>query len=78
MINTLSKIDLSKIRWEGGGSTSIWIMSLNILLLFFDGTPYLQVPLASLPWVGIPLGVFPCSLPWLPSLARLVVWADLW
>ena len=31
MINTLSKIHLSKIGWEGGGSTSIWIMSLNIL-----------------------------------------------
>ena len=39
MINTLSKIDLSKIRWEGGGSTSIWIMSLNILFFFSDGTP---------------------------------------
>jgi len=31
MINTLSKINLSKIGWEGGRSTSIWIMSLNIL-----------------------------------------------
>ena len=41
MINTLSKIDLSKIRWEGGGSTSIWIMSLNILFVYFDGTPKL-------------------------------------
>ena len=39
MINTLSKINLSKIVWEGGGSTSIWIMSLNILFVFFDGTP---------------------------------------
>ena len=39
MINTLSKINLSKIGWEGGGSTSIWIMSLNILFFFFDGTP---------------------------------------
>ena len=39
MINTLSKINLSKIGWEGGGSTSIWIMSVNILLFFFDGTP---------------------------------------
>ena len=29
MINTVSKIILSKIGWEGGGSTSIWIMSLN-------------------------------------------------
>ena len=43
MINTLSKIDLSKIGWEGGRSTSIWIMSLNIL--FFLGGEY---PLASL------------------------------
>ena len=40
MIYTLSKINLSKIGWEGGGSTSIWIMSLNILLLFFEITPY--------------------------------------
>ena len=39
MINTLSKINLSKIGWEGGGSTSIWIMSLNILLVFLDVTP---------------------------------------
>ena len=31
MINTLSKMNLSKIGWEGGGSTSFWIMSLNIL-----------------------------------------------
>ena len=35
MINTLSKINLSKIGWEGGGSTSIWIM----YWVFFDGTP---------------------------------------
>ena len=34
MINTLSKIG-----WEGGGSTSFWIMSVNILFVFFDGTP---------------------------------------
>ena len=39
MINTLSKINLSKINlskigWEGGRSTSIWIMSLNILGFF--------------------------------------------
>ena len=34
MINTVSKINLSKIGWEGGDSTSIWIMSLNILLFF--------------------------------------------
>ena len=37
--NTVSKINQSKIGWEGGGSTSIQIMSLNILLLFFDVTP---------------------------------------
>ena len=36
MINTLSKINLSKIGWEGGRSTSIWIMSLNILFFFGD------------------------------------------
>ena len=34
MINTLSKINLSKIGWEGGRSTSIWIMPLNILFFF--------------------------------------------
>ena len=39
MINTLSKKNLSKLGWEGGGSTSIWIMSLNILFVFLDGTP---------------------------------------
>ena len=31
MINNLSKINLSRMGWEGGGSTSIWIMSLNKL-----------------------------------------------
>ena len=36
MINTLSKINLSKIGWEGSGSTSIWIMSLNILFVFLE------------------------------------------
>ena len=36
MINTLSKINLSKIGWEEGGSTSTWIMSLNILFFFGD------------------------------------------
>ena len=36
MINTLSKIHLSKIGWEGGGSTSIWMMSANILCFFYD------------------------------------------
>ena len=40
MINTLSKKNLSKIGWEGGGSTSIWIMSTSIWIMsFFDGTP---------------------------------------
>ena len=39
MINTVSKINLSKIGWEGGESTSIWIMSFNILFVCFDGTP---------------------------------------
>jgi len=39
MSNTLSKINLSKIGWEGGWSTSIWIMSLNILVSFLDITP---------------------------------------
>ena len=41
MINTLSKIG-----GEGGGSTSIWIMSVIILFFFFDGTP--KDPLESL------------------------------
>ena len=36
MTNTLSKINLSKIGWEGGRLTSIWIMSLNILGFFGD------------------------------------------
>ena len=35
--NTLSKINLSEIGWEGGGSTSIWIMSLNILGFYTSG-----------------------------------------
>ena len=35
MINTLSKKNLSKIGWKGGRSTSIWIMSLNILFFFW-------------------------------------------
>ena len=35
MINTLSKINLSKIGREGGRSTLIWIMSLDILFVFF-------------------------------------------
>ena len=33
-------MNLSKRGGEGGGSTSIWIMSLNILFGFFDGTQY--------------------------------------
>ena len=39
MINTVSKINLSKIGQEGGGSTSIWIMSLNMLFVFLDIIP---------------------------------------
>ena len=46
MINTLSKINLPKIGWEGGRSTSIWIMSLNILFFF------LRVPLRYLCIIG--------------------------
>ena len=38
-INTVSKIHLSKKRWEGGGSTSIWIMSLKKGGGGVDGTP---------------------------------------
>ena len=52
MINTLSKIG-----WEGGGSTSIWMMSANILLLFFDGTPKEYI----FWWVG---AVFKDFKPW--------------
>ena len=33
-INNVSKINSSKIGWEGGGSTSIWIMSANTLFVF--------------------------------------------
>ena len=33
--NTVSKINESKIGWEGGGSTSIRIMYLNILVFFY-------------------------------------------
>ena len=36
MNDTVSKMNLSKIGWEGGWSTSIWIMSLNILFFFGD------------------------------------------
>ena len=39
MINTSSKINLSKIGWKGGRSTSIWIMSLNIPGFFLEITP---------------------------------------
>ena len=39
MVNTVSKINLSKIGWEGGRPTSIWIMSLNILCFFLEITP---------------------------------------
>ena len=41
MINTFSKINLSKIGGEGGGSTSIWLMSANIL--FFWTAPLIIV-----------------------------------
>ena len=41
MIITVSKINLLKIGCEGGGSTSIWTMSTNILFLFFEVTPNL-------------------------------------
>ena len=44
MINTLSKINLSKIGWEGGWSTLIRIMSLNILFFF------LTAPLRTMFW----------------------------
>ena len=44
MINTLSKINLSKIGWEGGRSTSIWIMSLNILFFLFWRLPLSNIP----------------------------------
>ena len=40
IINTLSKNKLSKLGLEGGGSTSIWTMSTNILFLFFEVIPY--------------------------------------
>ena len=46
MIKTVSKINLSKIGWEGGGSNSIWIMSLYIL--FFYGTPNSKQMISSL------------------------------
>ena len=38
MINTVLKTNLVKIGQEGGGSTSIWIMSVNIPS-FFNVTP---------------------------------------
>ena len=34
VINTGSKINLSKVGWEGGGPTSIWIMSFDILFFY--------------------------------------------
>ena len=52
MINTLSKINLSKIGWEGGRSTSIWIMSLNILLFFGD------YPLLNVVKYNVIIGIF--------------------
>ena len=38
MINTVSNINLSKIGGEEGGSTSIWIMSVN-MLFFLESAP---------------------------------------
>ena len=38
MMNTLSKNNFPKIGWKGGGSTSIWIMSVNILFFYFEVT----------------------------------------
>ena len=38
MINAVSKINLSKLGSKGGGSTSVWIMALDILL-FLLGYP---------------------------------------
>ena len=52
MINTLSKINLSKIGWEGGRSTLIWIMSLNILLFFLERNLSNQI-VSILEWVFI-------------------------
>ena len=40
-INTVSKINLSKVGWEGGGSTSIWIrLPLSCLLYYFFAAYY--------------------------------------
>ena len=50
MINTVLRINLSKIGWEGGGSTSIWIMSLSILG-FFGRYP--------LPFHNFMVGIYP-------------------
>ena len=36
MIDTVTKILLSKIGWKGGVSISIWIMSLNILFFWYS------------------------------------------
>ena len=52
MINTLSKINLSKIGWEGGRSTPILIMSLNILFFVLDVTPKM-VSYSHLKWSKI-------------------------
>ena len=66
MINILSKINLSKIGWEEGGSTSIWIMPLNILFVFF------RVPLMSLP-VNSPNADFSCQ-----HSGYVRVWVSVW
>ena len=40
MINTLSKINLSKIGWEGGGVNLNLDNVCKYAAFFFDGTPY--------------------------------------
>ena len=93
MINTVSKINLSKIGWEGGRSTSIWIMSLNLLCFFLEITP--QRKLTGVPkflWLdpiihfGAPkqpfwiLQLVRCCRQWVsvPGATRLVFCIILW
>ena len=66
MIISLSKINLSKIGWEGGGVNLNLEMSLNILG-FFDVTPYefgkiqcFSFSLIFFPRAKIDCGDFPC------------------
>ena len=40
MINTLSKINLSKIGWEGGGVNLNLDNVFKYTVVFFDATPY--------------------------------------